>query len=345
MALMSVLTVASACSTTSPSSSPAPTTTVTSGPAGSAAGTSAPPGTTSTVGTTPTEAPIEELTITIDDPTSGRLVFDAIAAGDPARAKAGKLVLLLHGYPETSEAWREQLQPLAAAGYYAVAPNQRGYSPGARPAGIEPYAIPSLIADVFAMATALGADTFDVVGHDWGAAVAWVVAAAKPERVRSLAAVSVPHPDAFSAAFANPDGEQTRKSRYIDAFRAEGSEDRFTANGGAGMAVIYGDAVPKAKVDAYLEVLGTPEAMGAALNWYRATDFKTSARLGPVRVPTLFVWSTDDIAIARSGAEATKDFVDAPYRFEVLEGVSHWIPEETPDRLRDLLLAHLASVP
>lgn len=128
-------------------------------------------------------------------------------------------------------------------------------------------------------------------------------------------------------------------------FQAPDSQDRFTANGGAGLRAIYGSQVPKAKIDGYLKVLGTPEALGAALNWYRASDFSNSPKLGKAHMPTLFVWSTNDIAIARSGAEATKDYVDGPYRFEVLDGISHWIPEEVPDRLRDLLLAHLASVP
>ena len=360
--MIATIVSAGACSTTTPPTATSPTTgagTTTAAPATDTTPTTA---TTVVSGTTPTtrttgttagtpsgtragtSSGVESITIAIDDPTAGHLVFDAIAAGDPAQAKAGKLVLLLHGFPETDEAWREQLEPLAAAGYYAVAPNQRGYSPGARPAGIEPYAVPSLVADVLSMATALGAETFHVVGHDWGAAVAWSVAGAQPARVTSLVAVSVPHPDAFAAAFSAADGEQTKKSGYMDVFRAAGSEDRFTANGGAGLKIIWGKQIPPAKVDTYLRTLGTPEALGAALNWYRATSFTTGATLGKVHVPTMFIWSTNDVAIARSGAEATKDHVDGPYRFEVLEGISHWIPEESPDRLRELLAAHLASL-
>ncbi|MGH9165227.1 MAG: alpha/beta fold hydrolase, partial [Acidimicrobiales bacterium] len=124
----------------------------------------------------------------------GDLVFSALAAGP----HDGRLVLLLHGFPQTSAAWRPLLSALALAGHRAVAFDQRGYSPGARPPAVADYAVDHLVADVVGVADTMGAGGFDVVGHDWGAAVAWGVAAAHPGRVRTLTAVSVPHPVAFA---------------------------------------------------------------------------------------------------------------------------------------------------
>ncbi|MEA3055414.1 MAG: hypothetical protein QOD30_846, partial [Actinomycetota bacterium] len=126
----------------------------------------------------------------------GENTFEARVAGPDD----GEPVLLLHGFPQTSYSWRAQLEALGAAGYRAIAPDQRGYSPGARPTEVEAYAIEHLVADVVGMADALGLERFDLVGHDWGAAVAWATAITRPDRVRSLAALSVPHPDAFRRA-------------------------------------------------------------------------------------------------------------------------------------------------
>src|SRR4051812_38310633 len=130
--------------------------------------------------TTPGTPGVEARTISIDDPQLGRLTFDALAAGSASAARDGKLVLLLHGFPETDEAYRPILSRLAAAGYYAVAPNQRGYSAGARPPDVSDYEVSDMAGDTLAMATALGADRFNLVGHDWGGAVAWETAAQAP---------------------------------------------------------------------------------------------------------------------------------------------------------------------
>jgi pimeloyl-ACP methyl ester carboxylesterase len=118
------------------------------------------------------------------------LVFDLLAAGDPA----GEPVLLLHGFPQTAACWTELAEALADAGYRVLAPDQRGYSPGARPAAVRDYRMPELVADVLAVADRAGARRFHVVGHDWGGAVAWHLAARHPERVATLTAVSTPHP-------------------------------------------------------------------------------------------------------------------------------------------------------
>lgn len=266
----------------------------------------------------------------------GEWTFDALAAGPPE----GELVLLLHGFPQTSAEWRAQLGALGDAGYRAVAPDQRGYSRRARPEGTEWYHVRHLVADVLAMADWLGGHTFHLVGHDWGAVVAWQVAGRYPDRLRSLTAVSVPHPVAFASAMVSGSGDQRDRSSYVGFFRQPGSEDTLTPE--VLRALFEGSGHP-GDVDEYVRALAEPGAVAAALNWYRTIDLGMVMGLGPVTTPTLFVWSTDDIAIGREGAEATADHVAGPYRFEVLEGVSHWIPEEAADDLNRLLLEHLAS--
>jgi len=276
----------------------------------------------------------------------GEHVFEARTAGPDD----GDAVLLLHGFPQTSWSWRDQLTALGDAGYRAIAPDQRGYSPGARPTEVEAYTVDRLVADVFGMADALGIDRFHLVGHDWGAAVAWATAIGHPDRVRSLVALSVPHPDAFRRAFQGEAGsDQASRSSYVELFVSDGAAEMFTQNGGDGLRNMFAVSGLTGDVQPYVDVLLQPGAMQAALNWYRAGFVGAGAAgsdrppLGPCRVPTMFVWSTEDGALGPEGAKWTEAYVDAPYRFEVIEGVGHWIAESVPDRLNALLLEHLAA--
>ncbi len=271
---------------------------------------------------------------------TGGFVFDALAAGP----ESGEPVLLLHGFPSSNWQWREQLEALGLAGYRAVAPNQRGYSAGARPPAIADYAMPILIFDVVGIADALGWDRFHLVGHDWGASVAWTVGVFAPDRLLTLNPISVPHIDAFDAERTKPGSCQSSASGYIDAFIQPGFENVFLANDNMLFRSIF-NGVPAAAVDRHIELLGSREAMRAALDWYRANNADSSGfSLGTIQVPTLFMWSDEDIAICRESAEATADYVDAPYRFEVFEGVNHWITEIEGERVADLLLDHFRSV-
>jgi pimeloyl-ACP methyl ester carboxylesterase len=275
------------------------------------------------------------------------MTFDARVAGPDD----GEPVILLHGFPETSWSWRHQLDALAGAGYRAIAPDQRGYSPGARPAEVEAYVIDELVADVVGIADALGIDRFHVVGHDWGAAVAWATAITRADRVKSLVALSVPHPDAFRRAFQGESGsDQASRSSYVELFVSDGAADAFTANGGEGLRNMYEVSGLGGDVQPYVDVLLQPGAMQAALNWYRAGFVGGSGTgserppVGTCRVPTMFIWSTEDGALGPEGARWTEAYVEAPYRFEVIEGVNHWIAESVPERVNALLLEHLASV-
>jgi pimeloyl-ACP methyl ester carboxylesterase len=273
--------------------------------------------------------------------TGPDLVFDALADG-PAD---GPLVLLLHGFAESFHTWRAQLPALAAAGYRAVAPSQRGYSPGARPDTAEPanYHFDKLVADALDVAAACGYPDrrFHLVGHDWGGSIAWGLADRHPGRLASLTVTSRPHPNAFNLALALPDGEQARRSRHHKAFLepdagplllkddARWLRERLAANG-----------VPAAAIEEHLSVLGNAAAMEAALAWYRARGAIRSP-LGMIRVPTLYVWGDADDTVGRVAAAGTRDFVAAPYRFEVLPGVGHFVADQAPQRLNELLLPHL----
>ncbi|MDT7571703.1 MAG: hypothetical protein QOE05_1877 [Actinomycetota bacterium] len=267
-------------------------------------------------------------------------VFDALADG-PAD---GRLVLLLHGFPQTSWSWRQVMAVLASAGYRVVAPNQRGYSPGARPEAVESYGIRHLVADAVGMLDALGADRADVIGHDWGAAVAWQLAARHPERVRTLTPVSVPHPLAFVEAL-RTDDDQRQRSGYMQLFRMVGDAEKLLLDDeAAGLRGVFGGQ-PGVDADRYISLMQERGVLTKCLNWYRAQDLADIEDVGPTTVPTLYVWSDQDTALGPWAAHATEAHVTAPYRFEVLHGVSHWVPEEAPDQLAAWVLEHLAAHP
>jgi pimeloyl-ACP methyl ester carboxylesterase len=265
--------------------------------------------------------------------------FDALTAGP----EDGRPVLLLHGFPEAAVQWSEQLSVLGGAECFAVAPDQRGYSPGVRPEQVTDYRMEDLVGDVLAIAEHFGWQRFDLVGHDWGAAVAWATAAAHPDRLRTLTAVSVPHLDPFEEAV-RTDEDQHQRSAYMQTFQSSGAEKTLLADNAKRLRRIYYPGVPQHHVDDYVQRLTEPGALTAALNWYRAMRYRRD-RIGPIAVPTLYVWSTEDVAIGSTAALATADHVTGPYRFEMLEDVSHWIPEEAPDTFTRLLLEHLLAHP
>ena len=270
--------------------------------------------------------------------TVGEMTFDVRIAGP----EDGTPVMLLHGFPETSLSWSAVAPLLVDAGLRIIAPDQRGYSPGARPPDVADYATDVLAGDVIALADALGIDSFHLVGHDWGAAVAWVAGAEHADRLLSLTAVSVPHLAAYGAALMN-DPDQQERAAYIGLLRQEGkAEHLLLENNGERLLAMYGDAVPADQAAAYIAHLSEPGALTAALNWYRAMHADLSS-LPAVTVPTTFVWSDDDMAIGRVPAQQCGEFVDADYRFVELNGITHWIPEQAPDALADAIISRVTS--
>jgi pimeloyl-ACP methyl ester carboxylesterase len=282
---------------------------------------------------------LEKLTIAPD------LTFDALVAGEPG----APLVLLLHGFAESLHCWRAQLVALAAAGYRAVAPSQRGYSQGARPdvSDTANYHIERLMDDAMAIAAASGYGDrrFHLVGHDWGGSIAWALADRHPQRLASLTVLSRPHPNAFNRALELPNGDQAHRSRHHKAFLDPGAADSVLADDARQLRERLAAAgVPAEAVEAHLGVLGNKPAMEAAIAWYRARG-AIRGPLGPIRVPTLYIWGDADDTVGLAAAEGTEDFIAAPYRFETLAGVGHFAAEQVPDRVNELLLPHLAAHP
>ncbi|MFI1159918.1 alpha/beta fold hydrolase [Streptomyces sioyaensis] len=271
---------------------------------------------------------------------AGPHTYDALACG-PAD---GEFVLLLHGWPEFADSWSEVLPALGTAGYRAVAVDQRGYSPRARPPRIADYAVPELVADALAFADSQGADRFHLVSHDWGGMVAWALAGAHPERLKSLTVLATPHPDALNRAAAT-DATQHDRLDYVRFFRRDdgAAETALLADDAARLRAAYAGKVPDALVDGNVRRLSAPGALTATLNWYRAPESVISIPAGRISVPTLFLWGSEDTALGRGAAESTGEWVDGPYRFEALEGASHWLPEEVPDVVAPKILDHLGQ--
>jgi pimeloyl-ACP methyl ester carboxylesterase len=299
----------------------------------------------------PTTSTIERFDI-----EAGPFTFQARRAG-PAD---GRPVILLHGVPQTSACWISQLDALASAGHHAVAFTQRGYSLGARVDDVAAFTMDQLAGDVLRVADALGFDRFDVVGHDAGAGVAWTLGGFHADRVVTLSIASVPHPAAFASAYrSSKDGDgaddQHDRSGYmrqIVGLPRGQMEQMFLAGEGQLLRAMFA-GLPAESVEEYVEVVGTPEGMRGALDWYRAgalprepgTPSGIAADFPDIEVPTLYVWSDQDPALGPAGAYATEAHVVGPYTFVVLEGVGHWIPELAADRFNEELLAHLAAHP
>lgn len=279
----------------------------------------------------------------VEDAELGRLVLTASAWG-PAD---GRLVLLLHGFPQSSLEWRSVGERLAEAGLRAVALDQRGVPATARPPDTEAYRMPRLVADVLGAVDALSGPgaPFDLVGHDWGAAVAWQVAARHPQRVRSLVAVSVPHPRAMSRAMAT-DPRQREMSAYMLRWREPGAGERELRDDDAReMRRWFGDGrLPGVDVEAWVAQAREPGVLPAALQWYRAVTRQDVGDAPDVSVPVTMVWPGDDLAIGRTAAEGARRCVSGDYRFVELPGVSHWAPEEAAGRVADEVLVRVGAV-
>lgn len=275
----------------------------------------------------------------MDSFTRDGLTFDLSDDGPPD----GRVVIALHGFPEDRHCWKPLTAQLVAAGYRVLAPDQRGYSPGARPVGRPAYRASELAADVLALADTAGAGRFDVVGHDWGAAVAWELAGRHPERVRSLTALSVPHTRAFLDAMLH--SRQMINSWYMLAFQLPALPELAMRRAGAARAaqLLERDGLDARSASRYAATMATAGEMTGRLNWYRAIPFTPGHPLPEVRVPVLYVWGDGDHYVTRWAAERCSHYVEAPYRFEVLPGASHWLPSAAPDRVGPLLLDHLAA--
>jgi pimeloyl-ACP methyl ester carboxylesterase len=255
-------------------------------------------------------------------------------------------VLLLHGFPESRYSWRAALPELAKAGYRAVAPDQRGYSPGARPdpADLDNYLFDKLVADAVDIADVSGAagKRFHLVAHDWGGQVSWGVASLHPERLASLTVLSRPHPLSFRRAL-QEDPDQKHRSRHHGKFLETDTADKLLADDAKAMRDgLFGQSAESGKQ--HLSILGSKPALESALAWYRANK-GLSGDFGPIKVPTLYIWGDADATVGRVAAEGTGEFVSAAYEMEVLPGVGHFVMDQAAGRSTELLLAHLKRHP
>lgn len=262
--------------------------------------------------------------------------FDAEMSG-PAD---GPPVLLLHGFPQDLREWDLVVPALHAAGLHTVAVNQRGYSAGARPDDPLAYRMPECVADAVALLDELGLDRAHLVGHDWGGLVAWHTAAEYPDRVATLTAIAVPHPRAIGDAMA-AGADQKDRMAYIQLFRLPGKAERVLLDDdGRRLAGMFGGCPPE-RVAYYVDRMREPGALTAALNWYRAMTRFDSVGLGAITTPTTYVYGDGDLAIGEGAALNCARYVRGPYRFVRLAGISHWAPEQDPDRVAREIIARV----
>ncbi|MFD0899282.1 alpha/beta fold hydrolase [Actinomadura sediminis] len=270
------------------------------------------------------------------------LIFNVVDQGPPD----GDIAVLLHGFPQTSSSWEALAPHLHAEGYRTLAPDQRGYSPGARPRGRYAYRMSELVNDVLALIATAAPDArrVHVIGHDWGAAVAWALAAAHPNVLSTLTALSAPHPAAFIRSLFT--SRQFLMSWYMYFFQLpwipELALRRLYRSRDFGIATRFAAGRPEANTLRDVTFLMTSGALTPALNWYRAMPFNPPGRLAPVTVPTLFIAGDADPALGPEGAALTRDHVTGPYTFHTLRGVGHWIPEQAAPEVAALLEPHLS---
>jgi pimeloyl-ACP methyl ester carboxylesterase len=280
----------------------------------------------------------------MDQYRRGELVFDVIDEG----AADGPVVVLLHGFPQFNTSWNDVIRRLTAQGYRCLAPNQRGYSRGARPKRRRDYRGPELVEDIRALIDASGAQRVHLVGHYWGGVVAWFVAAEIPERLASLSTLSTPHPAASLKALAT--SRQAFASWYVYFFQLPGIPERVLSGRratGTGLAKLVqsGGRTPGA-ANRDARAMVESGALTTAINWYRALPLTDMRRfVHKTTLPTMHVWSDGDAYVLAKGARNTGRYVSGEYRFETLHGVSHWMLEEQPDVVADLLLEWFAAHP
>ncbi|MGZ4217773.1 MAG: alpha/beta fold hydrolase [Solirubrobacteraceae bacterium] len=252
----------------------------------------------------------------------------------------GRPVVLIHGFPDSGRLWRHQVPALVEAGYQTIVPDLRGYGRSDRPANVEAYSLAALAGDVLAVMGDAGVDSAHVVGHDWGAAVAWGLGALAGDHVDHLVALSVGHPATFRAG----GFEQYEKSWYMLLFQFAGvAEEWLSANDWANFRAWsrHPDA------DAVIAELEAG-ALTPGLNYYRAnlppeTWLSPGRELPPIQCPTMGVWSSGDMALTERQMTNSAQSLAGPWRYERLDGPGHWMQLEAPDEVNRLLIDFLPA--
>jgi pimeloyl-ACP methyl ester carboxylesterase len=270
------------------------------------------------------------------------MIFKCRVAGNPT----GEPVILLHGWPETSHMWIGLMEKLSAEGYYCIAPDQRGFSPQARPEKVKGYAIEFLAGDVIGIADAFSIKSFQLVGHDWGSAIGWAVVAFYPDRIKSWTAMSVPHLKAFSDAV-RFDKKQKKMSQYMSFFQWRGIPEWFLLKKDRlNLRKTWKKSSPEELQD-YLDVIGNKPALKASLGYYRANYklLKKGQNMEDyleVKTPTLMIWGKKDIAIGPVGVEGTAQYMKGAYEYVELDA-GHWLMQEAFEECYASIKNHLAK--
>ncbi len=259
-------------------------------------------------------------------------------------AGEGPLVVLLHGFPEFWYSWRHQIPALAAAGYHVVAPDLRGYNLSDKPLGWRAYDAEHLARDIAGLIRHFGVERAYVVGHDWGAAVAYTVAMRHPEVVEKLAILNVPHTERMLEGFRTI--RQLRKSWYMFFFQIPALPEKFLERDDFSFfkRTLRGDsreAFSDADLERYVEAWSRPGALTAMLNYYRAalrrSPKATLAGLRRIDAPTLVIWGERDRHLGAELAEPPAQWVPN-VRMERIPEATHWVQHDAPEQVNELLL-------
>ncbi len=258
-------------------------------------------------------------------------------------------VVFAHGFPEFWWSWRHQLEACAAAGFRAVAMDLRGFGESDRPQDVASYALPLALNDVTAVIDSVGGSA-TVVGHDWGGALAWAYAAFIPDKVDRLVVMNAPHPNAYRHVRTHL--PQLQASWYMFLFQFEGVAEEVLSRNDYELfrTWFYGTArveLPRSDIARYIEAFARPGALTAGLNWYRA-NVPPEALLADQRVelpaitcPTMLLWGIDDPYLTYDLGRRAGEFVEGPYAFHALPETGHWIQQERPEEVNELLMAFL----
>ncbi|WP_460218605.1 alpha/beta hydrolase [Psychroserpens sp. MEBiC05023] len=274
--------------------------------------------------------------------SNGSLQFDCRVAGN----KDNELVIFLHGFPETSYMWINLMASISELGYYCVAPNLRGYSPGACPKGKHNYSLDKLVSDVIALSKHFDESKFHLVGHDWGAVIGWKIAHDYKESILSWTAISVPHIQAFGEAMMTNE-EQHKMSAYVRRFQIPFlPELKIRKNDFRLFRILWKHSSPEEIAD-YLTVFRNKKQLTAAINYYRSNypllkSTKHQQILGDIHVPTLFIWGNKDVAIGSHSVSNCHKYMKHEYRFLELDS-GHWLIQTSYDQLKEVITKHLTT--
>lgn len=277
---------------------------------------------------------------------AGELRFEMLTSGDP---NAERLALLLHGFPELAYSWRYQMPLLARLGYRVWAPNQRGYGKTTRPKHRRDYHLDRLLADTAALIDASGAKSVTLIGHDWGGIVAWMFALRRIRTLDRFVVMNLPHPQRFREALQQK--EQRRRSRYATFFQIPWLPEFLFRLGGARAIgeAFHSMAIDKSRfppevLNVYKSAALEPGALTAMLNWYRANPFRSmlGEAAAVLETPTLMIWGEEDTALGKEMTDQT-DLLVRDFTLRTLPNVSHWVQQEAPEAVNEILEAWLTG--